>query len=295
MCDQPHSKTALATMRGMMFPVLAGLAALWLTSCATDSTDASASRYQDATPQTSAQAGPHASRMIMPPVQKEPERKPTPRRAAEERPGLATGFGETIKSSWNKQSFVRASSSPAGTSSVYYNDREGFKAMAGSPRRADSLRKAAGGRVEWGIRGGIRFLPAYETHSWHSGHGTRRFVVGRQGSHYSIVVKNLCKSRLELVMSVDGLDVIDGKSAATSKRGYIIAPGETLEIHGWRTGPDTVARFRFSSVAGSYANLRHGDHRNVGVIGLAVFDEKGVDPWKWMPNEVGDRFAAKPF
>ena len=79
------------------------------------------------------------------------------------------------------------------------------------------------------------------------------------------------------------------------KRGYIIAPGETLEIHGWRTGPVSVARFRFSSVAGSYANLRHGDHRNVGVIGLAVFDEKGVDPWKWMPDEVGDRFAAAPF
>ena len=48
-------------------------------------------------------------------------------------------------------------------------------------------------------------------------------------------------------------------------------------------------------MAGSYANLRHGDHRNVGVIGLAVFDEKGVDPWKWMPDEVGGRFAASPF
>jgi hypothetical protein len=33
----------------------------------------------------------------------------------------------------------------------------------------------------------------------------------------------------------------------------------------------------------------------VGVIGLAVFDEKGVDPWKWMPDEVSGRFAASPF
>jgi len=295
MYDQPHSKTALATMRGMIFPTLAGLAALLLASCATDYAGSSAPGNMEAPPDTSARVGPIASRMISPPTQSDLKREPTPRRTAEERPGLATGFGETMKSSWNKQSFVRASPSPAGTSTVYYNDREGFKAMAGSPGRADAMRKAAGGRVEWGIRGGMRFLPAYETHSWRSPHGTRRFVVGRQGSHYSLVVKNLCKSRLELVMSVDGLDVIDGKSAATSKRGYIIAPGETLEVHGWRTGPDTVARFRFSSVAGSYANLRHGDHRNVGVIGLAVFDEKGVDPWKWMPNEVGDRFSARPF
>jgi len=29
-------------------------------------------------------------------------------------------------------------------------------------------------------------------------------------------------------------------------------------------------------------------------IGLAVFDEKGVDAWQWMPDEVGDRFSAKP-
>lgn len=199
-----------------------------------------------------------------------------------------------MRSHWNRQSFVRASSSPAGTSTIYYNDREGFDAMAGSTRRADNMRKAAGGRVEWGIRSGRRFLPAYETTYWRQS-GTRRFIVGREGTHYSIIVKNLCKSRLELVLSVDGLDVIDGKSAAFTKRGYIIAPGESLEIHGWRTSPDTVARFRFSSVAGSYANLRHGDHRNIGVIGLAVFDEKGVDPWTWMPSEVQDRFSASPF
>jgi hypothetical protein len=48
-------------------------------------------------------------------------------------------------------------------------------------------------------------------------------------------------------------------------------------------------------VRGSYANLAHGDHRNVGVIGLAVFTEKGVDPWTWMPREVNDRLQADPF
>jgi hypothetical protein len=222
-------------------------------------------------------------------------REAKPARAAEERPGLATGYGESISSEWQRQSFVRAASSPVGTSAVYYNDRDGFKAMAGHASRADALKKAAGNRVEWGIRSGIRYLPAYETKSWRHEHGGRRFVVGSEGSDYSIVVKNLCKSRLELVMSVDGLDVIDGKPASYAKRGYVIAPGETLEIKGWRTSPDRVARFRFSTVAGSYANLRHGDHRNVGVIGIAVFDEKGVDPWKWMPDEVNGRFAASPF
>jgi hypothetical protein len=279
--------TARRDWRGVMQPLLAGMALLWLAGCAGDT----APRHAAGSPR-----GPEAATSGSPwnqPVKPAPEAKPG--RAAEERPGLATGFGESMRSEWQRQSFVRAAPSPVGTSAVYYNDREGFKAMAGYASRADALKKAAGSRVEWGIRSGIRYLPAYETSSWRHEHRGRRFVVGNEGSDYSIVVKNLCKSRLELVLSVDGLDVIDGKAAAYAKRGYIIAPGETLEIKGWRTSPDRVARFRFSTVAGSYANLRHGDHRNVGVIGLAVFDEKGVDPWKWMPDEVSGRFAASPF
>jgi hypothetical protein len=283
MRKQPETTTARRHWRGMVNPLFAGLAVLWLAGCANDIAQSYSgeSRYKPPSPQVSEM-----------PVK--PAHEAKPKRAAEERPGLATGYGESIRSEWNRQSFVRASSSPAGTSVMYYNDREGIEAMSGGLERAGAMRKAAGGRVEWGIRGGMGYLPAYETYSWRSD-GGRRFVVGREGSHYSIVVKNLCKSRLELITSVDGLDVIDGKAASFVKRGYVISPGETLEIEGWRTSPDSVARFRFSSVAGSYANLRHGEHRNVGVIGLAVFDEKGVDPWKWMPDEVKDRFAASPF
>jgi hypothetical protein len=214
------------------------------------------------------------------------------RKAAEERPGLATGFGESARSPWNRQTFVRATpSKPAGTGVIYYNDKEGIEAMTGWKEKVSGMQTAAGEVIEWGIKGGMGFLPSYNTY----GGGGRRFVVGKQGSNYSVVLKNRCKSRLEVVLSVDGLDVIDGKTAGYSKRGYVIAPGETLEVKGWRTGPDTVARFKFSSVAGSYANLRHGDHRNVGVIGLAVFTEKGVDPWTWMPREINERITADPF
>jgi hypothetical protein len=33
----------------------------------------------------------------------------------------------------------------------------------------------------------------------------------------------------------------------------------------------------------------------VGVIGMAVFIQKNVNPWTWMPNEVHQRVTAKPF
>lgn len=187
-------------------------------------------------------------------------------------------------------SFVRASSKPAGTDAIFYNNSEGIKAMARAPEKVGPMQTAAGSLVEWGIKGGIGYLPAYKDY----GYG-RRLVAGTKGDSYSIVVKNRCKSALEIVASVDGLDVMDGKAAGFSKRGYIVYPGETLEIDGFRTSRSKVAAFEFSGVSNSYANLRHGDTRNVGVIGLAVFTQKGVNPWTWTSDEVNRRKNASPF
>jgi hypothetical protein len=146
--------------------------------------------------------------------------------------------------------------------------------------------------VEWGVKGRVGWLPAYKEGYFGGG---KRFVQGSKGGRYRLVVKNRCKSRLEVVLSVDGLDVMDGKPASYRKRGYIVGPGDTLEVAGFRTSEDAVAAFEFSGVGDSYARLRHGDTRNVGVIGLAVFTQKGRDPWTWMPEEVGRRGSARAF
>jgi hypothetical protein len=52
-----------------------------------------------------------------------------------------------------------------------------------------------------------------------------------------------------------------------------------------------VAAFRFAKVRHSYAAAR-GDDRNVGVIGLAFFAERGDD---WRAAEVRRRDRALPF
>lgn len=215
-------------------------------------------------------------------------------KSAEERPGLATGFGKELKDEWHRKSFVRSRSQPIGTDVIYYNDRAGVEAMTGYRSKVGALQMAAGGTLEWGIKGRVGYLPAYKTYASRARNHVR-YVVGSSGSSYSIYLKNRCKSQVEVVLSVDGLDVIDGKPASFKKRGYVIPAGKTLEVKGWRSGYDRVARFEFSSVASSYTNRRHGDARNVGVIGLAVFGEKGVDPWTWMPNELDQRKTANPF
>jgi hypothetical protein len=205
------------------------------------------------------------------------------------RPGLATGWGSSVRSDLSYTGFQRAGSKPyGGVSMIHYNDREGIEAMTNWKHGSAGMEQAAGGLVEWGVKSGFSTLRNYR------GNG-RRFVLGREGKNYALVVKNRARCRVEAVLSVDGLDVMDGQPASTGKRGYVISPGQTLTVKGWRRSDRQVASFQFSGVGDSYANLRHGETRNVGVIGLAVFPEKGVDPWKWMPGEVDRRENAKPF
>jgi hypothetical protein len=100
----------------------------------------------------------------------------------------------------------------------------------------------------------------------------RYYVLGDSGDRYLIHVTNPTDHRVEVVASVDGLDVIDGEAGDLGKRGYVVNPGGDLDIEGFRTSTEEVATFRFSSVGDSYAG-RKGAARNVGVIAVALFEE----------------------
>lgn len=103
------------------------------------------------------------------------------------------------------------------------------------------------------------------------------WVLGRYGERYSIRVRNRSAERVEAVVSVDGLDAIDGKPASFQKRGYLIQPWGEVVIDGFRVSNADVATFRFASVRDSYA-AKTGSARNVGVIGVAVFREQVPPP-----------------
>jgi hypothetical protein len=129
-----------------------------------------------------------------------------------------------------------------------------------------------------------RLMPGYYANG-------RALVVGEDGAKYRIVVRNGTTARFEVVTSVDGLDVIDGKPADPNRRGYIVDPRGELVIDGFRTSNSGVAAFRFGRVDESYAAQTSGD-RNVGVIGLAIFSERGA---VWSPAELQRRDTADPF
>ncbi len=113
---------------------------------------------------------------------------------------------------------------------------------------------------------GTQVLPTFDQDG-------RRYVLGEKGERYQVRVVNPTASRVEAVVSIDGLDAVDGRPGNLNKRGYIVPPYGEVTIDGFRTSLDTVAAFRFSSVRDSYATrTRHA--RNVGVVGVAFFAER---------------------
>src|SRR5687768_10806091 len=105
----------------------------------------------------------------------------------------------------------------------------------------------------------------------------RYYVQGLADERYTIRVTNPTGSRVEAVVSVDGLDVVDGESGDLKKRGYIVPAYGEVRIEGFRTSLADVATFRFSSVDNSYAGKK-GKSRNVGVIAVAIFEEQAPPP-----------------
>ncbi len=105
-------------------------------------------------------------------------------------------------------------------------------------------------------------------------HRGQTFVLGEPGERFVIAVTNPTAQRVEAVVSVDGRDAISGQVASfTRQRGYIVPPGGTVRIEGFRQSLDDVATFRFTSRDNSYS-ARMGTPQNVGVIGVAFFPER---------------------
>jgi hypothetical protein len=99
--------------------------------------------------------------------------------------------------------------------------------------------------------------------------------VTRMGAEYTIRVNNRGPRRIEAVVSVDGLSVINGRPASDKSIGYLVDANSHIVIKGWRRDKDTVAAFTFENRENSYA-YRTGHRNNIGVIGLVAFEEEDV-------------------
>ncbi|MBE2260467.1 MAG: hypothetical protein H6942_03730 [Candidatus Accumulibacter sp.] len=108
-------------------------------------------------------------------------------------------------------------------------------------------------------------LPVYRHHG-------QLYVAGTPGNRYAVVMRNKSPGRLLTVLSVDGINALNGQTATTAQSGYVLSPWQAAEIAGWRKSMDEVAAFYFTSLADSYAG-RTDRPQNVGVIGVAAYRE----------------------
>ena len=116
-------------------------------------------------------------------------------------------------------------------------------------------------------------------------HEGRFYVAGTPGDRYAVRLRNRTGGRLLTVVSVDGVNVLTGDTAAPDQTGYVLSPRERTDIAGWRKSETEVAAFYFTRLPDSYA-ARTERPGNVGVIGVAVFKEYVPPPPPVAANEM---------
>jgi hypothetical protein len=108
-------------------------------------------------------------------------------------------------------------------------------------------------------------------------HKGEYWIAGRAGARYAVSLQNRQHARVLSVVSVDGVNVISGETAALHQTGYVLAPRQAYRITGWRKSDQEVASFQFTAAPASYAE-RTGRPDHLGVIGVALFREKEAPP-----------------
>ncbi len=130
-------------------------------------------------------------------------------------------------------------------------------------------------------------------------HNNRFFIEAKNGTEYSLKLKNHSHKKIMAVISVDGVDVLKGQKGAEAESGYIVAPYSHINIVGYRIDDGAVATFKFSDGKTSYATqveqkfdpiqlekVEKGEiapAQNNGVIGIRIWEEKEtvlIPEWK---------------
>jgi len=201
--------------------------------------------------------------------------------------GLGTAYGETRRSEVQNVTFTRRSDNPDALLQLRYNEPEGIRDLTqlrGLGAAQPAIAHHGALRVSLlDERGGA--LPGVDV-------AGQRYAIGRAGERYMIGVSNDTGARYEIVAAVDGLDVIDGRDASFDKRGYVVDPYTSFVIDGWRTSDTTTAAFRFSGLEDSYAG-QTGRPRNIGVIGVAFFQERAIDTQELHRRDTADPFPGR--
>ena len=105
-------------------------------------------------------------------------------------------------------------------------------------------------------------------------HQGKVFIEARDGTEYTLRIRNNSFLRRLAVTTIDGINAVSGDPQGNEVgRGYIIPASSSIEIKGFRQDLNSVGTFKFCNKDRSYGNSQ-GAGGNNGVIGVRMYDEK---------------------
>jgi hypothetical protein len=116
-------------------------------------------------------------------------------------------------------------------------------------------------------------------------HNGRKFIEAKEGSEYAVEFKNNSWEKILAVVSVDGLNIVDGEPATENGPGYVVDRYCSQKFLGFQYSNENVATFKFGSLGTGYASSKKdGSDKNAGIIGIRVWNEKPSPPAHSFPN-----------
>jgi hypothetical protein len=114
-----------------------------------------------------------------------------------------------------------------------------------------------------------------------AGSWDRTYFQAFRGKNYSLLVSNTTGARVGVLITVDGLNVVNGQksSLANNEAMYVLDPYESATIRGWRTSLNDIRRFVFVDEDRSYASRTDQANGDMGWIRVLSFREQRPITW----------------
>src|SRR5262249_23737227 len=128
---------------------------------------------------------------------------------------------------------------------------------------------------------------------WAPGRDDRLYFQAFKGRNYSLVLRNNTSERIGVLVSVDGLNVVNGEMTAmqNDEPMYVLDPYERATIQGWRTSLQNVRQFVFVDEQHSYAERTDQANSDMGWIRVLAFRERRL---AWRPRYRDDDQVGRP-
>lgn len=109
----------------------------------------------------------------------------------------------------------------------------------------------------------------------------RHYFEAFAGRNYSLVLRNNTAKRIGVLLTVDGLNVVNGEITKLSPNEpmYVLDAWESATIQGWRTSMNDVRRFVFVDEKRSYASRTGQANEDMGWIRVLAFREMQTIGW----------------